>query len=89
MVFNYLDIKNRFLRDQPFVPVQIVTTTGKTYEIYHPDLVMVGGNFIIVGSPRSDEPTVFDQVIRIPLVHLTELRDLPVPYAAVSSSDPE
>ena len=76
MIFTSTDVKAR-LRDQPFVPMQIVTTTGQTYDIRHPDLVFVGKNFLIVGLPASDNPSLPEQVTRIALVHVSELRDLP------------
>lgn len=76
MIFTPANIQAR-LRDKPFVPVRFVTTTGQTYDIYHPDMVMVGSTFLIVGTPVASNPTVFDAVTRVALVHITELRDLP------------
>jgi hypothetical protein len=76
MVFTPDDIKTR-LRYQPFTPMRIVTTTGQTYDIYHPDLVWVGQRFLMVGSPSPEDPSIFDQVTRLALAHVTELRDLP------------
>lgn len=76
MIFTPDDIQAR-LRERPFPPTQIVTTTGQTYDIYHPDLVLVARRFLIVGMPSSENPTQADQVTRIALVHVSELRDLP------------
>ena len=76
MIFTPESIQSR-LRDRPFTPVRLVTTTGQTYDIYHPDLLMVGQQFLIIGLPSSQNPTVFDQVTRVALAHVTELRDLP------------
>lgn len=79
MIFTPDDLRNRF-RDQPFTPVRIVTATNQTYDVYHPDMVMVGRTFVIVGMP-GESPGVFEAVTRIALVHITELRDLPTPAA--------
>ena len=76
MIFTPQDVRDR-LRQRPFQPLRIVTTTGVTYDVYHPDLVFVGRRFIEVGIPAPEEPTFFDQVTRVALVHVTELRDLP------------
>lgn len=76
MIFTPEDVKAR-LRDKPFTPVQIATTTGETYDVYHPDLVFVAERFLIVGTPSSKNPTLADQVTRVALVHVAELRDLP------------
>jgi hypothetical protein len=78
MMFSADDVQSR-LRQQPFVPVRFVTTTGQLYDVYHPDLVMVGRRFVMVGTPSTENPTQADQVTRIALVHVTEIRDLPTP----------
>ena len=83
MIFTAEDVQSR-LRVQPFVPVRIVTTTGQLYDVYHPDLVFVARRFLEVGTPDRDNPTVADAVTRVALVHVTELRDLPVPAAPVA-----
>lgn len=75
MIFTPDDIRARF-REQPFQPVRIVTTTGQTYDIHHPDLVFVASHFLMVGTPSRRRPDVADQVTRVALVHVTELRDL-------------
>ena len=76
MIFTPDDIRSRF-REQPFQPVRIVTTTGQTYDIHHPDLVWPGRHFLMVGTPSPNRPDVPDLVTRIALVHLAEIRDLP------------
>jgi hypothetical protein len=78
MIFTPDDVQTR-LREQPFTPLRIVTTTGQTYDVHHPDLVLVARRFLIVGTPSSENPSQADGVTRIPLVHVTELRDLPNP----------
>ncbi|MCS6977585.1 MAG: hypothetical protein NZM31_11335 [Gemmatales bacterium] len=76
MIFSPDDVQTR-LRQQPFVPVRIVTTTGQTYDVYHPDLVLVARRFLVIGTPSSENPTQAEQVTRVALVHVAELRDLP------------
>jgi len=76
MIFTADDVQSR-LRTQPFVPVRLVTTTGQSYDIYHPDLVLVGRRDLTVGLPSEENPAQYEQVTRLALVHLYELRDLP------------
>lgn len=78
MICTADDIQAR-LCERPFSPMRIVTTTAPTYDVYHPDLVMVGRHFLMVGLPSSENPTQADQITRIALVHIAELRDLPNP----------
>ena len=75
-MFTAEDIQSR-MRGRPFIPVRIVTSTGETYDVYHPDLVMTGRRFLMIGLPASDNPTVADQVTRVAMVHVAELRVLP------------
>lgn len=85
MILTADDITAR-LHDRPFTPLRLVTTTGQTYDIFHPDLILVGRRFLIVGTPSTDNPIHADQVTRIALVHVAELRDLPSP--TVSNNGP-
>lgn len=84
MIFTAANILGR-LKDEPFVPVRIATTTGKTFDIYHPDMVMVGRTFLIIGTPTPDNPATFENVSRIALVHVVELQDLLRPVQPASS----
>ena len=78
MIFTADDIQAR-LRGHPFEPLRIVTTTGQTYDVYHPDLVLVGRRFVIIGTPSAENPAHIDGVTRVALVHITEMRSLPTP----------
>jgi hypothetical protein len=66
------------MRGRPFIPVRIITTTGETYDIQHPDLVLTGRRFLMIGMPTADNPTVAEQVTRVAMEHVTDVRDLPV-----------
>jgi len=66
--------------------MRIATTTGQTYDIPHPDLVLVAQRFLIVGTPRSDDPTTADHVTRIAMVHVSGLRDLPTTGTGTNGS---
>ena len=77
-MFSADDVRAR-LREQPFRPIRIVTSTGDTYDVYHPDLVFVARRFLIIGTPSSDDPSLADQVTRVAILHVAEMRDLPTP----------
>lgn len=80
-MFSIRDIRTR-LRQQPFIPVRIVTTTGQTYDVRHPEMVLLGRNFLMIGSPTKKDPFVAEDITRVALFHVTELRDLPVKKSA-------
>ena len=87
MIFTSDDIQTR-LKEQPFVPARLVTTTGQTYDLYHPEMVVVARRFLFVGLPSAENPIQADQVTRLAYVHLTESRDLPQPIATTSNGQP-
>jgi hypothetical protein len=75
-VFTSQDIRNR-VSQQPFVPFRIVTSSGETYEVHHPELIMVGKRDLSVGRASTDDPAVYEQVYRVAIMHVTALHDLP------------
>jgi hypothetical protein len=65
------------LREQPFRPLRIVASEGLQFDIAHPDLVFVGRRDLMIGTPDATTPTVYDRVVRVALVHVVALEDLP------------
>jgi hypothetical protein len=82
-MFTADDLQAR-IRQRPFVPLRLVTATGQTYDIYHPDLVMIGRRDLMIGTASAEHPTQYEQVTRVAILHVTELRDLPVPVQPAS-----
>lgn len=77
-MFSADDIQNR-VRARPFRPLRLVTNSGETYDIYHPDLIMIGRREVTVGIPSSENAEHYDQLARLALMHITALHDLPMP----------
>lgn len=75
-MFRAEDIQDR-LRERPFCPVRLIASEGRRYDIYHPDLVLVGQRDLTIGYPGPDNPTIYDRVVRVAIVHLVGLEDLP------------
>jgi len=86
-MFTSDDFQTR-LRERPFKPTRLVTTTGATYDVYHPDLVLVARRFLIVGIPSLENPSQAEQVTRVAILHIAEMRDLPTPAAPPSNGSP-
>ena len=77
-MFSPDDIQER-LKGQPFLPVRIVTSSGQMFDIYHPDLVMVGRRYLIIGTASTENPRQFELTTRVALWHVSALEDLPAP----------
>ncbi len=75
-MFNSDDIQRR-LRQSPFVPVGIIISSGQTFDVYHPDLVLVGRRDMIIGMASSENPAMYEHTTRVPIMHVTALDDLP------------
>jgi hypothetical protein len=66
------------VRQQPFVPVRLSTSAGETFDITHPDLVLVGRRDVTIGIADPDEPSIYDRQVRVSILHVTTMTDLPV-----------
>ena len=67
------DIRN-FLNRRPFQPIRITLTDGRSYQVRHPELVMVGRSVIVIGFPAADESEpVFDRFVWVSLIHIMQI----------------
>jgi len=82
-MFRAEDIQAR-LREKPFRPLRLIVSEGRQYDIHHPDLVFVGQRDLMIGFPSPDRPTVYDQVIRVALVHLVGIEEISQPTASAN-----
>ncbi|MGL4462360.1 MAG: hypothetical protein ACRDD1_00140 [Planctomycetia bacterium] len=85
-MFTPADIRER-LRKTPFTPVRFVTTTGAAYDIQHPDMVIVGKTFLIVGLPTPEDSSVAERSTLIALLHVVQMQDLSSPMLQPSGGD--
>jgi hypothetical protein len=86
LLFTPHDITAR-LRERPFAPFRIIASTGRSFDVYHPDLVLVARRFLIVGTTSSEDPEHAELVDRVAILHITELQDLPVPQLPESGGN--
>ncbi|HLJ92233.1 MAG TPA: hypothetical protein VKU02_03480 [Gemmataceae bacterium] len=77
----YEGIKEK-LQQRPFVPFGIVLTDGRTYEIRHPGLLLLGKRSAVVGLVGDPADTVYDRYLTIALLHIARLE--PLDTSAVS-----
>ena len=66
-----------YARRQPFEPFRIVLTTGTTYDVRHPDLIMVGARSAMIGITHQPNKTVYDRTIKVDLLHVVGIEELP------------
>jgi hypothetical protein len=80
-MFTSDDIQAR-VRTRPFTPFRIVTSSGQSFDIFHPDLIMVGRRDLTVGTASSENATQYDLTSRVAILHIAALQDLPTPAAS-------
>jgi hypothetical protein len=73
-------------RRQPFAPFRLLLTTGATYDIRHPDLIMVGRRSAVVGITNEPHGTAYDRTIKVDLLHIVGIEELPVLPPSPNSS---
>lgn len=75
-MFTANDIRAR-IKVQPFKPVRIVTSSGQTYDVFHPGMILIGQRELTVGRPSSGDPSIYEQTDQVSVLHVTALEDLP------------
>jgi hypothetical protein len=66
-------------RKQPFEAFRLILTTGDTLDVRHPDLIMVGRRSAVVGVTDRPNGEVYDRTIKVDLLHVVGIEDLPLP----------
>jgi len=60
-------------RRQPFVPFRVLLTTGLTFEVPHPELILVGRRSAVFGLPRNPEDKIYDRTVVVDLFHIVSI----------------
>jgi hypothetical protein len=65
------------LRKRPFEPFRILVSDGSTYDIRHPELVMVGLGSVLIGVPPAGQAKpIYERVETVSLGHVVKLLPL-------------
>jgi len=63
-----------FLQQRPFQPFRITLTDGRTYEVRHPELAMIGRSAMAIGLPAPTETNpVYDRLVTVSLLHVMQV----------------
>ncbi len=66
-------------RLRPFEPFRIFTTSGETFDIRSPEMIMVLIGSVIIGFPASAQPENLERFTQLSLQHIVKLEPLSVP----------
>lgn len=76
----------RINRSVPFTPYRLFLTDGSTYDVRHPDLVVVGLRSAFLGLPATANPELFDNWVHIDLLHIVKVEPITPPAAATPAA---
>ncbi len=65
-----------YVRAHPFVPFRLVVSEGGSYEVRHPDMIMVARRHAIVGLPARDTQGVAETTHMVALIHVVRVEPL-------------
>jgi hypothetical protein len=68
---------SKILQRQPFIPFRIHLTDGKTYDIRHPENLMILRSRLDIAVDRDPATGVIGQVDFVSLLHLVRVEDVP------------
>jgi hypothetical protein len=68
------------VRRQRFRPFRITLTDGRTYDVHHPELAMVGRGTVAIGLPRPGDPEPVDgRLVTVSLIHILQIDPIEEP----------
>jgi hypothetical protein len=76
------DLRN-CVKQNPFVPFRLVLTEGTSYEVRHPEQIMVARDSAVIGLP-GDQDDFIETTVLVDLFHVVRLE--PIPTATTTSS---
>ena len=70
------------LKVVPFQPFRIELSSGTTYDVPHPDMLMVTKRYLIIGLIDPLDPLLPDQVATVSILHVISVKTIPAAVAA-------
>jgi hypothetical protein len=74
-MFNYNSVR-KLLDQKPFVPFEVVLSSGQTHRVTHPEVVLVNRMGLVIAYPEDDTVSV------CAFLHMTAIRTLPLAQAS-------
>jgi hypothetical protein len=64
---------HELIRREPFRPFRITLTDGRSYDVRHPELAMVGRTTVAIGltTNGANEP-IYDHLVTVDLLHIMQ-----------------
>jgi len=71
----------------PFQPFRLFISTGETFDVHHPDMILSTPGAVHIGFPSPGSPVdAVDQVLIVSLYHIQKIETLPTPAAPAGAN---
>jgi len=81
------DDLREFTQRRPFLPFRVTLTDGRTYEVRHPELVMVGRSSVVIGLPApGTDDVIYDRAVTVSLLHVMQVEAVQAPTQPTGGS---
>ena len=68
----------KLLKKEPFRPFRVFLSNGKSYDVTHPELAVVGTHDMFLGLQAEGlEPGVYGHFALVTLIHINNIETLP------------
>jgi len=67
------------LRQQPFRPFRFYLADGTSYDVRHPELVLLGRRSLVLGLANDPLQKLYDRTVDVDLLHIGRMEHLEVP----------
>ena len=64
------------VKQRPFTPFRMVVSEGATYDVRHPDQVIVTRDTAVIGIPGDQEQDLHETFVLVDLLHVVRLEPL-------------
>ena len=61
---------------RPFKPHRFTFTTGETYELTHPEMMIVGRSLVTFGIPTEENVRIADRQFHMSLLHIVRVEPI-------------
>lgn len=71
------------VQKRPFQPFRLHLSNGSSYDVRHPEMVIVGQRTSVLGYPRDDATELIStKLVYVDMLHVTHLEELEQPHRA-------
>ena len=65
------------VRHRPFEPFRLCLSDGGHYDVYSPDLCMVGNLSVTIGLTSKAGDALYERTVKLDVFHITRIEPLP------------